>query len=149
MTKPACEIPEFTPPSEEIIRILQSAKTIAIVGISPKESRDSNSVARYLMEQGYEIIPVNPGQREILGRTCYKTLKDIPFAVDMANLFLNPTRVPQVVEQAIEIGVSFIWMQEGVVHNESAAKAREANIQVVMNMCIMKAHRKWRSEPLP
>ncbi|MEE9419844.1 MAG: CoA-binding protein [Desulfatiglandaceae bacterium] len=123
---------------EEIVDILQKCRKIAIVGLSPKESRDSNRVARYLMGRGYEVVPVNPGQREILGKPCFKSLKDIPFGVDMANLFLNPSRVPPVVEEAIEIGVRAIWMQLGVVHNESAEKARRAGIQVVMNMCVMR-----------
>ena len=135
-----CEIPDCNPPSDEIIDILQKCRKIAIVGISPKKARDSNKVARYLMEKGYEIVPINPGQTEILGNPCFKTLKDIPFPIDMADLFINPTRVPDVVEQVIQIGAPTIWMQEGVVHNDSASKARKAGIQVVMNMCIMKEH---------
>ena len=137
------DISARNPSSVEIREILERTKKIAIVGISPKESRDSNRVARYLMEQGYNIVPVNPGQREILGKTCFKALKDIPYPVDMANLFLNPTRVPPVVDQAIEKGVPVIWMQESVVHNEAAKRAREEDIQVIMNLCIMKEHKKW------
>jgi len=137
-----CELPDSNPPSDEIIEILRKCRTIAVVGISPKETRDSNRVAKYLMDQGYEIVPVNPGQREVLGKTCFRTLMDIPFPIDMADLFLNPTRVPPVVDQAIEIGVKAIWMQEGVVHNESAQKARKEGIQVVMNKCIKKEHMK-------
>ena len=142
MADQKCELPDFNPPSAQIINILQNYRKIAIVGISPKESRDSNRVARYLIKQGYEIIPVNPGQREILGIPCFKTLKDIPFRVDIADLFLNPTRVPAVVDQAIDIDVRAIWMQEGVVHNDAAARARTSGIQVIMNQCIMKEHRK-------
>ncbi len=142
MTNTNCELPDFNPPSDEIIEILRKCRTIAVVGISPKESRDSHRVAKYLMDQGYEIIPVNPGQREILGKPCFKTLKDIPFPIDMADLFLSPTRVPLVVDQAVEIGVHAVWMQEGVVHNESAQKARKAGIPVVMNKCIKKEHMK-------
>jgi predicted CoA-binding protein len=112
------------------------------VGISPKESRDSNRVAQYLMKQGYEIVPVNPGQREILGKSCFKKLSDIPFPIDMADLFLNPKRVPTVVDQAIDMGIQVIWMQEGVVHNEAAQKARENGAEVVMNKCIKKEHMK-------
>ena len=130
------ELPDYNPTSEKIIDILQRCKKIAVVGLSPKEARDSNRVARYLLEQGYEIVPVNPGQKEILGRPCFKSLKDIPFRVDMANLFLNTSRVPEVVDQAMEIGVRVIWMQLGVVHNGSAEKARKTGIQVVMNMCV-------------
>jgi predicted CoA-binding protein len=135
-----CELPDFNPPSEEIQDILQRFRKIAVVGISPKESRDSNRVARYLIQQGYDVVPVNPGQREILGRRCYKSLRDVPFPVDMANLFLNPRRVAAVVDQAIELGIPVIWMQLGVVDNQAAAKAREAGIRVVMNRCIMTEH---------
>jgi len=135
-----CELPDSNPPSEEIKDILRKCRTIAIVGISPKESRDSNRVAQYLMSQGYEIVPVNPGQREILEKPCFRTLADIPFSIDMADLFLNPKRVPPVVDQAIEMGVQVIWMQEGVVHNNAAQKARKRGIQVVMNKCIKKEH---------
>ncbi len=142
MADTKCELPDCNPPSAQIIDILQNCRKIAIVGISPKETRDSNRVARYLIEQGYEIIPVNPGQREILGSPCFKTLKDIPFRFDMADLFITPTRVPTVVDQAIDIGARAIWMQEGVVHNAAASRARKAGIQVIMNLCIMKEHRK-------
>ena len=131
-------------PSEEIKEMLRECRKIAVVGLSPKESRDSNRVARYLMEQGYEIVPVNPGQKEILGKTCYRSLTDIPFQIDMADLFLNPTRIPPVVDQAIEIGVNTVWMQLGVVHNEAALKAKASGIQVVMDRCIMVEHRKMK-----
>ncbi len=136
-----CELPDHTPPSREMEKILRNSKRIAIVGLSPKTSRDSNRVARYLLEQGYDIIPVNPGQQQILGRTCYPSLEDIPFPIEVANLFLNPTRVPPVVEQCIRIGVKTIWMQLGVVHNEAARIARKAGIEVIMNRCIMVEHR--------
>ena len=138
-----CEMPDYMPPPKDIEKILQDSKRIAIVGLSPKTSRDSNKVARYLLEVGYDIIPINPGQQQILERTCYKTLEDIPFAIDMANLFINPTRVPPVVEQCIRIGVKTIWMQLGVVHNDAASKAREAGIEVVMNRCIMREHQNF------
>ncbi|MBW1797800.1 MAG: CoA-binding protein [Deltaproteobacteria bacterium] len=145
MINTTCELPDYNPPSDEIIEILRKCRTIAVVGLSPKESRDSNRVAKYLMDQGYEMVPVNPGQREILGKPCFRTLRDIPFPIDMADLFLNPTRVPPVVDQAIETGVHAIWMQEGVVHNESAQKAGKAGILVVMNKCIMKEHMKMKN----
>ena len=92
MNQTICELPDCNPASAEIIDMLKSCTTIAVVGLSPKAVRDSHRVARYLIEQGYEVIPVNPGQREILGRTCYRTLGDIPFPVDMADLFLNPAK---------------------------------------------------------
>jgi predicted CoA-binding protein len=142
MTDIQCELPDDNPPSDEIKDIIRRSEKLAIVGLSPKEERDSNKVARYLMENGYEIIPVNPGQKEILGQKCYKTLKEIPFPVDVADLFLNPTRVPPVVDQAIEKAIGVIWMQLGVIHNEAAQKAREAGITVVMNKCIKQEHEK-------
>jgi predicted CoA-binding protein len=140
MTIPQCELPNHNPPSGELLDILRQFRKIAVVGISPKESRDSHRVAKYLIQQGYEVVPVNPGQKEILGRTCYKSLRDIPFPVDIANLFLNPKRVAAVVDQAIERGIPVIWMQLGVVDNQAAARAREAGIRVVMNRCIMTEH---------
>ena len=142
MINTTCELPDRNPPSEEIKGILRKCKTIAVVGISPKESRDSNRVARYLMRHGYEIVPVNPGQKKILEKPCFRTLSDIPFPIDMADLFLNPKRVPAVVDQAIDMGVQIIWMQEGVVPNKAAHKARKRGIEVVMNKCIMKEHMK-------
>ena len=135
-----CELPDHNPPTEEIREILNQCKTIAIVGLSPKEQRDSNMVARYLKENGFKIVPVNPGQKEILGEKCYKNLLEIPFQPDMVNLFLNSKRVPEAVDQAIEIKTDVIWMQLGVVHNQAAAKARENGIQVIMNKCIKIEH---------
>ena len=130
------------PSPDEIKKILTNGRKIAVVGLSPKEERDSHKVAKYLLDQVYEVVPVNPGQKEILGKTCFKTLKDIPFPVDIADLFLNPQRVPPVVEQAIEMGVKVIWMQLGVIHNEAALKAREAGAVVVMDKCIKQEHEK-------
>ena len=88
-----CQMPDNNPLDEDIKKVLQRSRKIAVVGLSPKEERDSNKVARYLIEQGYEIVPVNPGQKEILGRECFPSLKDIPFPVDVADLFLNPKRI--------------------------------------------------------
>lgn len=133
------------PPSEDIINILEKSKKIAVVGLSPKEERDSNQVARYLMEHGYEVIPVNPGQKEILGQPCFRTLKDIPFPVDIVNLFLNPKRIPPVVDEALEIGAPVVWMQLEIVHREAAEKARQAGVTVIMNRCIKMEHEKWIS----
>ena len=134
---------DLNPPSQEIIRILENSKIIAVVGLSPKEERDSNKVARYLMEQGYEVVPVNPGQKEILGLPCFKTLKDIPFPVDVVDLFLNPKRIAPVVDEAIGIGARVIWMQLEIVHGEAGEKARKAGATVIMNRCIKIEHEKW------
>ena len=99
------------------------------------------------MEKGYEIVPVNPGQKEILEQDCFKTLTDIPFKVDLVDLFLNPERVPPVVDQAIEIGAPVLWMQEGVIHHEAAQKAREAGLTVVMDRCTKHEHKKLFGDP--
>lgn len=142
-----CEIPDANPDSGEIVEILRTCRTIAVVGLSPKPERDSNRVARYLMENGYDVVPVNPGHSEMLGRPCFRSLKDIPFPVDMADLFLNPGRVPPVVDQAVEKRVRTVWMQLGVANHAAAAKAREAGIRVVMNLCIMHEHRRLAPGP--
>ena len=135
-----CELPNNNLSSDEIREILNQCLTIAIVGLSPKEQRDSNMVARYLKLNGFKIVPVNPGQKEILGEKCYKNLLEIPFRPDMVNLFLNPKRVPEAVDQAMEINTGVIWMQLGVVHNLAAEKAREKGIKVIMNKCIKTEH---------
>jgi predicted CoA-binding protein len=142
-----CEIPDSYPAADEVLEILRSCRTIAVVGLSPKPERDSHKVARYLMENGYTVVPVNPGQREILGRPCFRSLEDIPFPVDMADLFIHSARVAPVVDQAIEKGVRAVWMQLGVVHRDSAAKAKEAGIRVVMNLCIMQEHKRLALGP--
>ena len=136
-----------SPPSDEIKKILQTTQKIAVVGLSPKEERDSNKVAKYLLERGYDIVPVNPGQKEILGKTCYKNLTDIPFPVDVVDMFLNPKRVPPIVDQVIEIGAPILWMQMGVIHNEAAKKAKEAGMTVVMDRCIKDEHERLFPEP--
>ena len=118
-----------------IRRILRDSRTIAVVGLSPKPHRPSHQVARYLMEAGYTIIPVNPGQNTIFGLTCYPNLRAIPTSVDMVDIFRRPEAVLPVVEEAIAIGAKFIWMQEGIVNEAAAAKAEEAGLAVVMDRC--------------
>ena len=118
-----------------IRRILRDSKTIAVVGLSPKPQRPSHQVARYLMGAGYTIVPVNPGQDTILGLPCYPSLKAIPTQVDMVDIFRRPEAVLPIVEDAIAIGAKFIWMQEGIVHKEAAAKAEAAGLIVIMDRC--------------
>jgi predicted CoA-binding protein len=138
---PSCELPDYDTPLPAIVTdILQRARTIAVMGLSPKDTRDSHRVARYLMDQDYTIVPVNPGQKVILGRTCYRSLMEIPFSVDLVDVFMNPSRVDMVVAQSIEKGVPAIWLQLGVVQLEAARKAMNAGIQVVMDRCIMTDH---------
>ncbi len=148
MRIPSCELPDYdTPLPETVTDLLRRVRTIAVVGLSPKDTRDSHRVARYLMDRGYGIVPVNPGQREILGRTCYRSLTEIPFPVDLVDVFMNPSRVEMVVDQAIEKGFPAIWLQLGVVHPEAALKAMNAGIQVVMDRCIMTDHMRCRIHP--
>jgi len=119
-------------------------KTIAVVGISDKPDRPSFQVASYLMQQGYDIIPVNPALKEVLGRPAYPSVLDIPreISLDVVDIFRKPDAVPQLVEEAIERGARVIWLQEGIIHEEAAARAREAGLEVVMDKCIKKEHAK-------
>ena len=121
---------------ETLKRILQTSKSIAMVGLSDKWHRPSYFVAKYLLERGFQVIPVNPGHKEIMGQKCYPTLEDIPDQVDMVDLFQRPDRVMPFVESAIEMQVRFIWMQLGIVNEEAAAKARARGIEVVMDRCL-------------
>lgn len=138
------EPPGCNPSDAVIVELLENSRTIAVVGLSPKEHRDSNRVARYLIEAGYDVIPVNPGHETLLGRTCYKRVSDIPLKVDIVNCFLAPARMPPVAEEAVDSGARALWMQIGVIHDEAAARAREAGIHVVMDKCIMVEYRKLR-----
>lgn len=123
-----------------IRRILENHKLIAMVGLSPKEDRPSHSVARYLMARGYTVIPVNPGQREILGQPCYPSLKDIPVKVDMVDVFRNSADVPPIAAEAIAIGAKSLWLQLGVVNQEAAEQAVAAGLDVVMDRCTKIEH---------
>ena len=123
-----------------IKKLLATARTIAVVGLSPKESRPSNMVARYLIEAGYTIIPVNPGQEEILGLHCYPDLGSIPVPVDIVDIFRRSEDVPPIVAESIAIGAKAVWMQEGVIHAEAARTARAAGLLVVMDRCIKTVH---------
>ena len=118
-----------------IRKVLRDSKTIAVVGLSPKPHRPSHQVASYLMKVGYTIIPVNPGQDAILERTCYPNLRAIPTPVDMVDIFRRQEAVLAIVEDAISIGAQFIWMQEGIINKEAAAKAESAGLTVIMNRC--------------
>lgn len=135
-------IDDINPSPEEIREILEKSKKIAVAGLSPKEERPSNSVARYLMEHGYDIVPVNPGQKEILGIKCYPSIADIPFDVDIADLFLNAKRVPDAVDQALHKGIKVIWMQLGIYHKEAGEKALKAGATVIMDRCMKREHEK-------
>jgi len=112
---------------------LRNSKSIAVVGLSDNPERASFGVAKYLQDQGYRIIPVNPMVSEVLGEKSYPDLKSVPESIDMVDIFRRSELVPPVVDEAIEVGVKYIWMQDGVSHAEAAAKAEAAGIPVVMD----------------
>ena len=121
---------------------LDRPRRIAVVGLSNRQDRDSYRASLYLHESGYEIVPVNPGYSSVMGLKCYPSLRDVPDAVDIVNLFQRPDRVPASVEAAIVLQPKLIWMQLGVVHTEAAHKARKAGIGVVMDRCIKIEHQR-------
>ena len=121
---------------------LSNSRTIAVVGLSPDPKRPSHFVARYLQEEGYRIIPVNPHIGEVLGERSYPDLKSVPFPIDMVDIFLRSEFVGAVVDEAIEVGVKYIWMPDGVADEAAADKARAAGISVVMDNCALREHRR-------
>jgi predicted CoA-binding protein len=125
--------------------ILSFSRVVAVVGLSSKPDRPSYKVAGYLKEQGYKIIPVNPTEKEILGELCYPDLASIPELIDVVDIFRRSEEVLPIVKEAIKIGAKAVWMQEGVINEEAAARAREAGLMVVMDKCMRKEHRKLRS----
>jgi predicted CoA-binding protein len=124
--------------------LLRQIRTIAVVGLSPNPFRPSHGVAEYMQRHGYRIVPVNPGHTVILGERCYPDLEAVPEPVDLVNVFRRPEQVPPVVEAAIRIGAPALWLQEGVIHEEAAARARAAGLFVVMDRCLLKEHRLLR-----
>jgi hypothetical protein len=126
----------------QISGILHSARTIAVVGLSSKRYRPSYGVAEYLQRAGYRIIPVNPLEKEILGEKCYPDLDAVPEPVDIVDIFRRAEFVPEVVEAAIRKGAKVVWMQEGIVNEDAARRAADAGLQVVMDRCILKDHRR-------
>lgn len=123
---------------KETIQKILAMKTIAVVGLSPKEIRPSYGVAKYLQSVGYKIIPVNPGHPQILGEKSYPTLRDIPVKIDVVDVFRRPEHVLPIAEAAIEIGAKAIWFQDGVVNEAAAKLAEEAGLLVVMDDCMLR-----------
>jgi predicted CoA-binding protein len=126
---------------DEIQQMLQHARTIAVVGLSDNPLRPSHGVAAYLQSQGYRIIPVNPEIKAALGEKAYPSLLDVPEKIDIVDIFRRPEFVEEVVDQAIRLKVPAVWMQEEVIHEKAAQKARAAGIFVVMDRCILVEHR--------
>ena len=136
-----CEFPSVNSNQDEIKEIFENTKTIAIIGLSPKEDKASNMVGKYLKNAGFKIVPVYPKEDEILGEKVYRSLKDIPFKVDMVDIFRKPDVIGLVVDSAIERGdVDCVWTQLGLVNNEAASKAEVKGIKVVQNKCTKIEH---------
>ena len=130
-------------PLEQIQGILQSNTTIAVVGLSPKPDRPSHQVAQYMLSAGYRIIPVNPGQSEILGQVCYPDLCSVPEDIGIVNIFRRSDQVLEVVKDAIAKKAKVIWMQQGIINEEAAKLAEELGLQVIMDRCIKVDHQQF------
>lgn len=136
---------EFVPDDDTIRALLEETKTIAVVGLSDNASRPSHGVGKYLHEQGYDVIPVNPNLDELWGLKAYPDLisvKEAGIDIDIVDVFRRPEAVPSVVDEAIDVGAKAIWLQEGVIHEDAAAKAKDAGLTVVMDRCAFKEHRR-------
>ncbi len=137
-----CEFPQINSNKEEIKKIFENTKTIAIIGCSPKKEKASNMVASYLINVGFKVIPVYPKEDIILGEKVYRSLSDIPFDIDMVDIFRKPNVIASVVDEAIQKGnIKCIWTQLGLVNNVAAKKAEEYGIQVVQNHCTKIEHK--------
>lgn len=134
---------EFATTSFDRLRILRKARTIAMVGLSANPFRPSHFAAIYMISEGYNVIPVNPREKEILGRRSYASLRDVPEPVDMVDIFRDPAAVPPIVEEAIAIGAKVVWMQLGVINEQAARRAREAGLEVVMDACVKIEHARF------
>ena len=127
------------PPIREL---LKAARVIAVVGLSGRKHRPSFGVSEYMQRAGYRIIPINPNESSILGEKAYASLDEVPEKIDIVDIFRRSEFVPEIVEQAIRAGAGAIWMQEGVIHEEAAARAQAAGLTVVMDRCILKEHQR-------
>ncbi|MFH1623827.1 MAG: CoA-binding protein [Pseudomonadota bacterium] len=133
---------ETSLPPQEMKNILTDSKTIAVVGLSPKEDRPSYVVASYLQAKGFRIVPIRPLGPDILGEKVYPSLVEVPFEIDLVDIFRKPEAVLEIVEDAISKKAKVVWMQEGVINREAAEMARKAGLKVVMDRCIKKEHQK-------
>jgi hypothetical protein len=127
--------------TDRIAELLKHAKTIAVVGLSDNPMRPSFDVSQYMQQQGYRIIPINPAVRHVLGEKSYATLAEVPETIDIVNVFRRSEHVPEIVDEAIRLNLPALWLQESVVHEQAAERARQAGIFVVMDRCILKEHR--------
>jgi len=137
-----CELPASRVSDEEARKLINQYQTVAVVGLSTNPEKPGHYVPKYLKEHGYTIIPVNPTAKgEILGQKVYASLKEIPQRVEIVEIFRPPKDVPPIVEDAIAIGAKVVWMQEGIVNNAAAERAKAAGLTVIMDKCMMKVHR--------
>ncbi len=137
-----CEFPAVNEKSDEIRKIFEEVKTIAVIGLSPKPEKDSHKVARYLQSVGYKIIPVYPKEETILGEKVYRSLSEIPQKVDMVDMFRKPAIADQIVDEiAKRDDVKVLWLQKGIVNNVAAKRAKDMGLKVVQNKCSMVEHR--------
>jgi uncharacterized protein len=123
---------------QAVVELLHNVNTIAVVGLSPKQHRPSHRVAKRLQEFSYMVIPVRPGVATILGQNVYKSLADIPFKVDLVNVFRAAKFVPEIVDSCIALGIDKIWLQEGIINLDAEKKAQQAGISIIMDRCIYK-----------
>jgi hypothetical protein len=126
--------------SDRITEVLKQAKTIAVVGLSNNPMKPSYDVSQYMQRHGYRIIPVNPGVQSVLGEKAYASLDEVPEKIDIVNVFRRPVYVPAIVDDVIRLKLPVLWLQETVVHEPAAEKARQAGVFVVMDRCILKEH---------
>lgn len=126
--------------SEAIKKILEDCRTIAVVGLSSSPARASNGVARYMKQQGYKIIPVNPNEEEVFGEKSYATLSDVPIKIDLVDVFRRSEAAGEAVDEAIKVGAKAVWLQEGVIDRAAAQRALDAGLLVVMDRCWLKDH---------
>jgi len=142
-----CEFPTVNSNRQEIKEIFDITKTIAVIGLSPDETKASNRVAKYLQEQGYKIVPIYPKEETILGEKVYRSLAEVPFEIDMVDIFRKPKELDNVADACIQRGdVKVFWAQKEIVNNEAAARAKAAGMRVVQNMCTMVEHRNLHEE---
>ncbi len=133
-----------SPSADPIFDILTQYKTIAVVGLSSNPARPSYGVTEYLQSSGYQIIPVNPNETDVLGEPSYARLEDVPRKIEIVDIFRRPEEVPPAVDAAIRVGAKVVWMQLGIVNEAAAEKARAAGITVVMDACMLVEHKKRR-----
>ena len=145
----SCELPSAANANKKLCEILKESKTIVVVGLSPKEHRASNQVAKYMQKAGYKIIPVYPREEEILGEKVYRSLEAIDFEVDIVDIFRKGEDTPPIVEKAVKLpGVKCIFLQEGVVNEKSKEIAKNAGIFYIEDKCLMVEHKRCKNEGL-